>query len=42
MLGKLITEITSTYKVDDIKKINNNDNKFYQLLISLINKNYFK
>ena len=47
MMGQLIKEITTNYKSDDIKIINkNNDkdkdkNKFYQLLISLIDKKYF-
>ena len=42
MLGKLVTEIQSNYKVDDIKKINKTNNKFYDILITLIEKNYFK
>jgi hypothetical protein len=42
MLGKLIKEITTNYKVDDIKKINKDNNKFYLLLTTLINKNYLK
>jgi hypothetical protein len=42
MLGKLVNEIQSNYKVDDIKKINKTNNKFYDILITLIEKNYFK
>jgi hypothetical protein len=42
ILGKLVTEIQSNYKVDDIKKINKTNNKFYDILITLIEKNYFK
>jgi hypothetical protein len=41
MLGKLLNEISTNYKIDDIKKINKN-NKFYDLLITLMTKNYFK
>jgi len=40
MLGKLLSEILINYKVDDIEKIKKN--KFYDLLISLIKKNYFE
>ena len=42
MLEKLINEITANHNIDDIKKLNKNDNKFYQLLVKLINKDYFK
>jgi hypothetical protein len=40
MVGPLIKEILTTHKVDDIKKINNNNNKFYHLLCKLIEKKY--
>jgi len=44
MLGQLINEILINHTVDDLKKLNKNnknDNKFYQLLITLIDKKYF-
>ena len=42
MLGKLLSEILLNHNVDDIQKLNKNDNKFYDLLIKLIEKKYFK
>ena len=40
MLGQLLNEITKKYNINDIKKINKSDNKFYQLIISLIENKY--
>ena len=37
MIGKLIKEILSKYKIDDLKKLDEK-NKFYHFLITLIEK----
>jgi len=42
MLGPLIKEILLNHKVDDVKKINKNNNKFYHLLCKLIEKKYLE